>query len=36
MAMVVLDAIEAGFTDADSDGILDGTGVNANGTVSGK
>jgi hypothetical protein len=29
------DAIEAGFTDADEDGLVDGAGINADGTVSG-
>ena len=29
------DAIEAGFTDTDVDGLVDGTGINADGTVSG-
>ena len=29
------DAIEAGFTDANDDGIVDGNGVNADGTISG-
>ena len=29
------DAKEAGFTDADEDGMVDGTGINADGTVAG-
>ena len=31
-----LDTIEAGYTDDNQDGIVDGTGINANGTVLGR